>query len=103
MYEKGKQFNEELKKKSINSLDIKPPTESESKILHDKYIEYKKIMNNEIKFNKKYIYPKNYEKKTILYMVLFIIKSKHPQEKNLNNKIFGGYLIKSSFEVFYNH
>jgi len=78
-------------RKELRALDLalKPPTSEESLIIHNLFLE-----SNESTFEAKRSLGVNMAN-THLQTVLLC----HPQERNTNNKIFGGYLMRCAYEL----
>jgi len=67
-------------------LEAHPPTSEESLLIHSLF------MKTHHKFNyDEYVYMEDTKLQTTLFM--------HPQQKNIHNKIFGGFLMRMAFEL----
>lgn len=88
LFEEGRDSRN--KKKCIINSDLKktPPNEREKLIIHDFYISGFNKNNDK---TKKYTNMKDTEIQSVTIC--------HPQNKNRHGYIFGGYLMRESFEV----
>ena len=84
--EEGKIRNEARKKRRETSLDILPPTARESAQIHELFKNAKTRHPNAIPVSK---------------TKLQSTKLCHPQERNIHNRIFGGFLMREAFELAY--
>ena len=78
----------------LNSLDKVPPTANESKMIHSLYNSSKKLLE----------IPKNDRPKNIYFMKDTRITAnqvQQPQYRNRHGIIFGGYLLRQTFELAY--
>eukprot|EP01080_Neovahlkampfia_damariscottae_P004467 gene4467-7848_t len=95
LFELGKQRKIEKKEKSATHLFIHPPYTEEIRLLHDKFIETLKLEKTQnvrdLICEKKIISPEETRIENNLWM--------HPQFKNVHNKIFGGFVMRSAFEI----
>jgi acyl-coenzyme A thioesterase 9 len=82
--EKGKIRNETRKKRRETSLDIHPPTAEESSQIHKLFKGAKSRPPNAVPVTK-----------TKLQSTTLC----HPQERNIHNRIFGGFLMREAFEL----
>eukprot|EP00049_Salpingoeca_infusionum_P003899 m.72305 g.72305 ORF g.72305 m.72305 type:complete len:477 (-) comp12328_c0_seq4:1856-3286(-) len=72
------------------SLDVVPPTVEESGIIHDLYKETKAVAD-EGQLPKNSVWMRSTQSTSI--------RMCHPQERNIHNSIFGGFLMKEAFEL----
>lgn len=92
-------FNQGKKRKLLkleakqNSLSINPPSESEMKLIHDLYKEW--IQYLDPSYHK--TIPSNivWMKNTIQSSLIIMM----PQDRNIHNDIFGGYLMRCAYEL----
>jgi acyl-coenzyme A thioesterase 9 len=94
LYELGKQNKIMKKLHSQTHLFIKPPLPEEISLLHDTFLAFRKkeqIDEETGNRRKDYITPDETRLQNNMWM--------HPQFKNIHNKIFGGFLMKSAFEL----
>ncbi|BGP37172.1 hypothetical protein JCM10450v2_001078 [Rhodotorula kratochvilovae] len=93
VWQMGKEMREGKKKRSLQSLTKTPPTAEEASIMHELFIK-----NAEI-YDRKSATPKD-----VVWMSDTRINSAtlmHPQERNVHNKVFGGYLMRIAYETAY--
>lgn len=69
------------------SLFKEPPTESESKLLHDLFLKTTTVK------------PEAVKTVPIASTILMTTKLCHPQERNIHDLIFGGYLMREALEL----
>ena len=82
--DEGKERNEARKKRRETSLDILPPTAEESAQIHELFKSAKTKTSTAIPVSKTRIQSS---------------KLCHPQERNIYNRIFGGFLMREAFEL----
>ena len=80
-FEDGERHKVEKKKSSTESLKKIPPTQEELRMIHNIFIQSK----NGESANK--VVPISHTKRQTLIIC-------HPQETNIHNTIFGGYLLR---------
>ncbi|GAA5831239.1 hypothetical protein JCM11251_007805 [Rhodosporidiobolus azoricus] len=93
MWRMGKEMREGKKQRSMRSLEKTPPSAEEAKMLHDLFIQRAPV------FDRQAPTPKD-----VQFMSDTRIKSAqlmHPQERNVHNKVFGGYLMRLAYETAY--
>ena len=104
-YEKGVARAARRKEKSASSLDLHPPRPDEVSIMHQMYLLEKKISQHNLLVTRGVAtaadapvgLPTKYH-----YMKESIVDSTyvmHPQQRNIHHKIFGGELMRISFEM----
>ncbi|KWU45795.1 hypothetical protein RHOSPDRAFT_32726 [Rhodotorula sp. JG-1b] len=93
MWSMGRDMREGKKKRSSASLNKTPPTEEEAAMLHDLFLQKPDL------YDRKASTPSN-----IIFMSDTRITSAnlmHPAERNVHNKIFGGFLMRLAYETAY--
>ncbi|GAA5860449.1 hypothetical protein JCM3774_000425 [Rhodotorula dairenensis] len=93
MWSMGRDMREGKKKRSSASLTKTPPTEEEAAMLHDLFLQKPEL------YDRKASTPSN-----IIFMSDTRITSAnlmHPAERNVHNKIFGGFLMRLAYETAY--
>ncbi|GJN87873.1 hypothetical protein Rhopal_000828-T1 [Rhodotorula paludigena] len=93
IFQMGKEMRDGKKKRTLQSLTKTPPTAEEAAMLHEIF-----IGNAEI-YDRKTATPKNvvWTSDTRINSATLM----HPQERNVHNKIFGGYLMRIAYETAY--
>ncbi|PVU90998.1 hypothetical protein BB561_004605 [Smittium simulii] len=93
-------ITEEIKREktllSKKDLVKNPPNQEESRIMHNLWIEAKKYQDN--KYNASFI------SKDFVWLDSTKMNSVHvcfPQERNIHNKVFGGFLMRMGHELAY--
>lgn len=99
--------NKARKKKAVEaSLSRMPPTPSERLAIHDTYLEYSKYLGGEddsftsgVSIEERVPLPEDviWMKDTRLDSTFLM----QPQDRNIHNNIFGGYLMRRAYEVAY--
>eukprot|EP01121_Diplochlamys_sp_Union-15-3_P005618 TRINITY_DN1594_c0_g2_i1.p1 TRINITY_DN1594_c0_g2~~TRINITY_DN1594_c0_g2_i1.p1 ORF type:complete len:432 (-),score=61.47 TRINITY_DN1594_c0_g2_i1:50-1345(-) len=84
MFKQGEANKNMRKQLKQSDLKIKPPTSEESAYIHSLFLEAKKS---------------DVKTKDMATSCLQTVLLCHPQQKNTNNKIFGGYLMRKSYEL----
>ncbi|KAG0002032.1 hypothetical protein BGZ80_002781 [Entomortierella chlamydospora] len=79
------------------SLTKRPPTEDERFLIHDLYLEYSEYDNPESKTKK----PDDVEWMADTKMSALHIMQ--PQDRNIHDKIFGGYLMRLAYELAFSN
>ncbi|KAF9579963.1 Acyl-coenzyme A thioesterase 9, mitochondrial [Lunasporangiospora selenospora] len=77
-----------------SALTKRPPTEEERFLIHDLYLEYSKYDDDPRMAEKK---PENVQWMTDTKMSA--IQIMQPQDRNIHDKIFGGYLMRLAYEL----
>ncbi|GAA6030042.1 hypothetical protein JCM8097_009228 [Rhodosporidiobolus ruineniae] len=93
MWKMGKEMREGKKARSSQSLEKTPPTAEEAAMLHELFIHRAQI------YERGAPVPPN-----VVMMSDTRIKSAqlmHPQERNVHNKVFGGYIMRLAYENAY--
>ncbi|KAM0788991.1 hypothetical protein ACM66B_003060 [Microbotryomycetes sp. NB124-2] len=95
MFEMGRDSRATKKEQSLKSLETTPPTPEEVKILHELFGKQADM------FDRNAPTPSN-----VVWMSDPMIRLKsaqlmHPQERNVHNKVFGGFLMRLAFESGY--
>ncbi|KAG0254709.1 hypothetical protein DFQ27_006713 [Actinomortierella ambigua] len=76
-----------------SSLTKRPPTQEERFLIHDLFLEYSKYDDRESKMKK----PENVE--WMADTKMSAIQIMQPQDRNIHDKIFGGYLMRLAYEL----
>ena len=92
LYEKGAENRARKQVANELSLAKKPPNPEEMMVIHKMFVESKKIKDNSLS-RPNVLWAADTEQKTLILT--------HPQDRNFYNKIFGGYLMRVSFELAY--
>ncbi|KAF9353979.1 hypothetical protein BGX26_008257 [Mortierella sp. AD094] len=79
------------------SLTKQPPTQDERFLIHDLYLEYSEYDNPDTKTKK----PENVEWMSDTKMSALHIMQ--PQDRNVHDKIFGGYLMRLAYELAFSN
>ncbi|KAG0376285.1 hypothetical protein BGX24_007983 [Mortierella sp. AD032] len=75
------------------ALTKRPPTQDERFLIHDLYLEYSKYDNPQLKAKK----PDDVE--WMADTKMSAIQIMQPQDRNIHDKIFGGYLMRLAYEL----
>ncbi|KAF9925510.1 hypothetical protein FBU30_004729 [Linnemannia zychae] len=75
------------------ALTKRPPTQDERFLIHDLYLEYSKYDNPQLKTQK----PDDVE--WMADTKMSAIQIMQPQDRNIHDKIFGGYLMRLAYEL----
>lgn len=87
-FEKGAIRSSKRRDKAAKSLELTPPLQHEVEIMHDIYLRTKKL-ETEGKRDFKYISETKVDSHRLM----------HKQQRNVHNKIFGGELMRISFDM----
>ncbi|GAA5932046.1 hypothetical protein JCM3775_004222 [Rhodotorula graminis] len=93
VWQMGKEMREGKTKRSQQSLTKTPPTADEAAMMHELF-----LTNSDI-YDRKSSTPNS-----IVWMADTRVNSAtlmHPQERNVHNKVFGGYLMRIAYETAY--
>ncbi|KAI9145165.1 HotDog domain-containing protein [Paraphysoderma sedebokerense] len=93
LFQAGADLKARKKLLAEQSLQKSPPTSDERLIIHDLWLESKKYLDNRVQLPKGLVWTKD----TGLESVVLT----QPQDRNIHNFIFGGYLMKLGFELAY--
>ncbi|GAA6000670.1 hypothetical protein JCM10207_004602 [Rhodosporidiobolus poonsookiae] len=93
MWKMGKEMREGKKKRSQTSLEKTPPTAEEAAALHELFIQRAPVYDRQAPTPPDVIFMSDTRIKSAQLM--------HPQERNVHNKIFGGYLMRLAYETAY--
>mmetsp|Transcript_15031 Transcript_15031/g.16718 ORF Transcript_15031/g.16718 Transcript_15031/m.16718 type:complete len:323 (+) Transcript_15031:744-1712(+) len=93
LFNTGKENKKARKEESKKSLSFAPPTEDERLIIHNLFLEVtgRKLMPNSVRSDVNTISMASTTLDSVLQCQL--------QERNTNNKVFGGYLMKQAFNL----
>lgn len=107
LFEMG-EINKKRKKQYAEiSLSRQPPTPEERLAIHDVYLQYSKYAESSGQDG--FATPKNHEAlqnlpNNLVWMRNTTIESNYlmmPQDRNIHNNIFGGYLMRRAYELAY--
>ena len=88
LWKEGEARSESRKQVKDMSLYVKPPTRSESELLHQLFLQ-----SQQAKITRDYVViPVHKTQKEKVHWT-------HPQNKNIHGKLFGGWLIRQGFEL----
>lgn len=87
-FEKGVARSSQRREKAAKSLELSPPMRHEVELMHDIYLRTKKLENDGQRYFK-YINETKVDSHRLM----------HKQQRNVHNKIFGGELMRISFDM----
>ncbi|KAG0251770.1 hypothetical protein BG011_007377 [Mortierella polycephala] len=93
MFQMGEEHKARKRLASESALTKRPPTQEERFLIHDLYLEYSKYDDPQTKTKK----PDN-----VVWMAdtkMSAIQIMQPQDRNIHDKIFGGYLMRLAYEL----
>ncbi|KAG0230228.1 hypothetical protein BGW42_001095 [Actinomortierella wolfii] len=93
LFQMGEDHKARKRVASDSALTKRPPTQEERFLIHDLYLEYSKYDDKEGKAKK----PDNVEWMADTKMSAIHIMQ--PQDRNIHDKIFGGYLMRLAYEL----
>ncbi|KAM0751769.1 hypothetical protein T439DRAFT_324959 [Meredithblackwellia eburnea MCA 4105] len=93
LWKMGKEMRENKKARSSLSLEKTPPNEKEAKLMHDLFIGRAEIYKRNTTTPSDVVWMSDTKINSALMM--------HPQERNVHNKVFGGYLMRLAYETAY--
>ncbi|GAA5850806.1 hypothetical protein JCM8547_009093 [Rhodosporidiobolus lusitaniae] len=93
MWKMGKEMREGKKARSARSLEKTPPTAEEAAMLHDLFINKAEIYDRQAPTPPDVIFMNDTRIKSAVLV--------HPQERNVHDKAFGGYLMRLAYEAAY--
>ncbi|KAK4701459.1 acyl-coenzyme A thioesterase 9, partial [Phenoliferia sp. Uapishka_3] len=93
LWQMGKEMREGKKSRSQKSLEKTPPNEKEAKLMHDLFVGKAEIFKRNAPTPSDVVWMSDTNVNSALLM--------HPQERNVHNKVFGGYLMRLAYETAY--
>ncbi|KAI7823815.1 HotDog domain-containing protein, partial [Gamsiella multidivaricata] len=93
LFQMGEDHKARKRLASEQALTKRPPTEEERFLIHDLYLEYSKYDDPYVKEKK----PDTDE--WMADTKMSAIQIMQPQDRNIHNKIFGGYLMRLAYEL----
>ncbi|EGO02868.1 hypothetical protein SERLA73DRAFT_176304 [Serpula lacrymans var. lacrymans S7.3] len=91
LYNMGESSKKRRASLALRSLDRVPPSSTEAKQLHDCYLQYGQSNGNHIQHQEEKVWMG--DTKLEKTMLMF------PQERNVHQKVFGGYLMRLAYEL----
>eukprot|EP00045_Choanoeca_perplexa_P005555 m.46915 g.46915 ORF g.46915 m.46915 type:complete len:167 (-) comp13183_c0_seq2:398-898(-) len=90
IYDRASALKDARKERASKSLDRLPPTEEERLVVHDLFLRTRDL-NHSVKLpeSMRWISDTAHES----------INMCHPQDRNIHNSIFGGFLMREAFEL----
>ncbi|KAF9180335.1 hypothetical protein BGZ51_006053 [Haplosporangium sp. Z 767] len=95
LFQMGEENKARKRLASESALTKRPPTEEERFLIHDLYLEYSKYDDPQTKIKK----PDDVE--WMADKKMSAIQIMQPQDRNIHDKIFGGYLMRLAYELAY--
>ncbi|KAF9955072.1 hypothetical protein BGZ72_004027 [Mortierella alpina] len=93
LFQMGEDHKAKKRVAADSALTKRPPTEVERFLIHDLYLEYSKYDDPQRKVKK----PDNVE--WMADTKMSAIQIMQPQDRNIHDKIFGGYLMRLAYEL----
>ncbi|KAF9964707.1 hypothetical protein BGZ70_006059 [Mortierella alpina] len=93
LFQMGEDHKAKKRLAAESALTKRPPTEVERFLIHDLYLEYSKYDDPQRKVKK----PDNVE--WMADTKMSAIQIMQPQDRNIHDKIFGGYLMRLAYEL----
>ncbi|GAA5967911.1 hypothetical protein JCM21900_000743 [Sporobolomyces salmonicolor] len=93
MWKMGKEMREGKKKRSMRSLEKNPPSAEEAALLHELFLQRAPLYDRKIPTPPDVVFMNDTRINSAQLM--------HPQERNVHNKVFGGYLMRLAYETAY--
>ncbi|KAG0065636.1 hypothetical protein BGZ89_008092 [Linnemannia elongata] len=93
LFQMGEDHKARKRQAADTALTKRPPTQDERFLIHDLYLEYSKYDNPQLKVKK----PDDVE--WMADTKMSAIQIMQPQDRNIHDKIFGGYLMRLAYEL----
>ncbi|KAF9130114.1 hypothetical protein BGW39_003474 [Mortierella sp. 14UC] len=93
LFQMGEDHKARKRLAADTALTKRPPTQDERFLIHDLYLEYSKYDNPQLKTKK----PDDVE--WMADTKMSAIQIMQPQDRNIHDKIFGGYLMRLAYEL----